>query len=377
MTRLSLAASLVSLAALSACGSPEGDAPDKELSERDVEQLMIYHGSPPSLPEHDATVSLHFNYGQFGIGFPFCTGTLIFDDWVLTAAHCVEGLTANDLYVKFGADGTVINAGELYGVSQVTAHSGYNAFTLSNDIALVQLSSASTYADPIMPLPASLELTSADIGSTIDLAGFGEQETGAAYELERIEVAIDDVRSDEVEYDQGNGVGTGDGGACFGDSGGPAFFTRDGNVYVAGVTSYGDQNCTDFGVSTKVDAFESWIENNTGRAVEDLSGGGAVVNEITFTETGTLAATGAVEGWEYVTLNAGDHTLTLSGDAGTDFDLYLLVWNGTRWKKKWSSTGPTSDESISVYVGRSGTFMAGVKSYSGSGDYELTVTHVE
>ena len=70
------------LASLAACG----EAPaDKELSERDMEQLMIYHGSPPSLPEHDATVSLHFNYGQFGLGLPFCTGTLIFDQWILTA----------------------------------------------------------------------------------------------------------------------------------------------------------------------------------------------------------------------------------------------------------------------------------------------------
>lgn len=365
---------LAALSTLAACS--EGPA-ERELSEADIDQLMIFHGSAPSLPEHDATVSLHFNYGQWGIGYPFCTGTLIFDRWILTAAHCTDGLTANDIYIKFGPDGTVINNGELYGVSRVITHNNYNAMTITNDIALIELSQASTYASPIMPLPDALGLTNTDIGDNVDLAGFGQQENNVAYLLEHISIPLDDVRNTQIEYDQGNGQGTGDGGACFGDSGGPAFFTRDGNVYVAGVTSYGDQNCTDFGVSTKVDAFETWIESNTGEAVEDLNGGGVVVNEITFEETGNLAATGDVIGFDYESLNAGTHTLELTGDAGTDFDLYLLVWNGTRWKANWSSTGPDSTESLSVYIPRGAEFKAGIKSYSGGGDFTLTVTHPE
>jgi len=47
---------------------------------------------------------------------------------------------------------------------------------------------------------------------------------------------------------------------CNGDSGGPAFATdASGNLTVAGVTSYGDQSCTQYGVDTRVDTFQSFI----------------------------------------------------------------------------------------------------------------------
>lgn len=49
------------------------------------------------------------------------------------------------------------------------------------------------------------------------------------------------------------------GGVCFGDSGGPALVYRDGTAYVGGITSYGDSRCRIYGVSTRVDAFESFI----------------------------------------------------------------------------------------------------------------------
>src|SRR5690606_35169171 len=50
-----------------------------------------------------------------------------------------------------------------------------------------------------------------------------------------------------------------DSGPCFGDSGGPAFVQRGGTWYLGGITSWGDAYCTQFGVSTRVDAYASWI----------------------------------------------------------------------------------------------------------------------
>jgi secreted trypsin-like serine protease len=55
-------------------------------------------------------------------------------------------------------------------------------------------------------------------------------------------------------------------GACNGDSGGPAFVDPaddgiDGQWYVGGVTSYGDGTCALYGSSTRVPAFEDWIDS--------------------------------------------------------------------------------------------------------------------
>jgi hypothetical protein len=48
---------------------------------------------------------------------------------------------------------------------------------------------------------------------------------------------------------------------CEGDSGGPAFLMRNGKEVIAGVTSFGDQNCQVGGADTRVDAYwDSFIK---------------------------------------------------------------------------------------------------------------------
>jgi hypothetical protein len=46
---------------------------------------------------------------------------------------------------------------------------------------------------------------------------------------------------------------------CNGDSGGPAFANVNGELFLAGTTSYGDVNCTQYGVDTRADAFAGFL----------------------------------------------------------------------------------------------------------------------
>ena len=52
-------------------------------------------------------------------------------------------------------------------------------------------------------------------------------------------------------------------GTCSGDSGGPAILEGKGPPRIAGVTSYGDKLCTEFGVSTRVDWYAFFIDTVT------------------------------------------------------------------------------------------------------------------
>ncbi len=101
---------------------------------------------------------------------------------------------------------------------------------------------------------------------------------------------LQQVQALTVSYNQStSGSFANDGGPCFGDSGGPALFNLAGTgELVAAITSYGDQDCTEFGVSGRVSAVEGWIDDyiaNGGGGMsgqtcdqcsqETLSGGGA------------------------------------------------------------------------------------------------------
>lgn len=241
----------------------------------EVSHLPIYGGSEATLPEHDAVVALHTLSRGYVYTSPFCSGTLIEPDVVLTAAHCmveVRGLKVKDkrpdavaIYVGDNPADDILS--HLYLVSEIAVHPSYNPVQLTDDIALIRL--ANPINEPVTPVPAlpmSAGFSEADAGLNLNFAGFGVTETGSFGEKLQVDLPLaglgcvvsgcpdSGVASTQISYDQGAIEGP-----CSGDSGGPAFIERDGTVYVAGITSYGDSACTDYGVSTRVDAFENFI----------------------------------------------------------------------------------------------------------------------
>ena len=75
----------------------------------------------------------------------------------------------------------------------------------------------------------------------------------------QIDSVLDHIQSASQIYYVQN-----DGGPCFDDSGGPAFVKRDGVAYLGGVTSYGDSYCAQYGVSTRADAYQTFISDFIG-----------------------------------------------------------------------------------------------------------------
>ena len=95
------------------------------------------------------------------------------------------------------------------------------------------------------------------------------------------------------------------------------------------------------------------------------------------TYTGSLSGTGDYDiqpnGNYYQSTSSGTHSGTLTGPAGTDFDLYLYKWNGSSWSQVASSLSSSSTESIN-YNGTSGYYYWRIYSYSGSGSYTFVLS---
>ncbi|HET7461128.1 MAG TPA: S8 family peptidase [Longimicrobium sp.] len=93
--------------------------------------------------------------------------------------------------------------------------------------------------------------------------------------------------------------------------------------------------------------------------------------------TGSVTSGGSSyqpNGTYYYSSVSGSHQGWLQGPSGTDFDLYLYKWNGSSWVVVASGTTSSNNETVS-YSGTAGYYEWEVRSYSGSGSYNLWLKH--
>jgi secreted trypsin-like serine protease len=225
---------------LCACGSPSGDAGEPlgrvaqavtngNDDDGDSEVVVLVQG------EGDDEVAT-------------CSGTLIAPLLVVTAAHCFEPSAPTG--VHFGS--TPGDGGPTVAVAEVAAHPSFDAVTYANDIGVVVLAAAAPVAPTAWrstPLEASL------VGATVRIVGFGvDSSSGDGSRQKRTGTTTVNAEAAE-SFDFGADPSM----TCFGDSGGPAFATIDGQEVLVGVTSTGDPACAAWGRDTRVDAYASFV----------------------------------------------------------------------------------------------------------------------
>ncbi len=191
-----------------------------------------------------------------GPGNWFCTGTLIDKDWVLTAAHCVEGETAAGLMIRF--DDTNINdttGGKEIAVAEIHGNPDYNGVAWDNDIALIKLATSVTDREP-----TPIHRPVAGPPTPVIQVGYGavsdaDQVAGVLRKLSTITIDCASTMDASIMaanvlcFDQRDGNGT-----CYGDSGGPSFISVNGKYEVAAITSGGtvDSCMAGFDIQTAV-----------------------------------------------------------------------------------------------------------------------------
>lgn len=195
-----------------------------------------------------------------------CTGTLIAENIVLTAAHCIPRSANSQILVLSASN--LENENEVRGVRRAVKtviHPGYNPekYKNMNDIALVHFEGDPIAGTSISPLMSSSEGASFKRRSDILIAGFGESKTvkeGQFGVLRWAREKVADSNFSNTEFTTRQFTK----GICSGDSGGPAFYNVNGRQVVAGVISRGISigpfNCIFTGYFSRVDKFEQWLQ---------------------------------------------------------------------------------------------------------------------
>jgi V8-like Glu-specific endopeptidase len=233
----------------------------------------IVGGQPVSIEDYPWQVSLQLRPSHGGQAF--CGGTIINEEWVVTAAHCVFNnnnlVPASILRIRAGF--TLLNdpvAGAHYNVLQVIAHPSYNPNANPNDIALlkvepIDLSHPAKQAVPIVKQwDADQGLTNPGVLAKVSGWGATSFNGTMTNQLRAAQVPITNQHNYGSGHITPDMILAGSAGvdACQGDSGGP-LVVPDGNggYKLAGVVSWG-AGCGVAGypgVYARVSHFEQWI----------------------------------------------------------------------------------------------------------------------
>ena len=213
--------------------------------------------------------------GGWGGGYAFCGASIINEYWILTAAHCMSGQSANNTSVRVGTSTSYAQGGDTYDVAQIITHENYSSTTNGNDIALLRLENPIEFSNTVSPVlvicDQQVQLGVQDPGEMSWITGWGEDE-GTANNPNQLQVVgvpittqsnYGGISSDMIMA----GYSSGGYDSCQGDSGGPmVVLADDGQTYMqVGVVSWGS-GCAEPnypGVYARVSYFIDWICDNT------------------------------------------------------------------------------------------------------------------
>ncbi|XP_053965628.1 trypsin eta [Anastrepha ludens] len=228
----------------------------------------IIGGKDASIVRHPHQVSLRHRTCVECAYVHECGGSILNEDTILTAAHCVLNRDVRNFTVIAGTDKRASCDGIVARVDKLLMHELYNASTTDYDVALLFLSTPLTI-DNLFIASAALAMTAPAVGAKATITGWGTVEEGgvAASKLQEVNVFVLDQKECSLAYGDRftdamlcAGVVNGGKDACQRDSGGPLLVERQ----LAGIISWGI-GCArpEYpGVYVNVSHVRQWIESN-------------------------------------------------------------------------------------------------------------------
>lgn len=94
----------------------------------------------------------------------FCGCSIISNEWILTASHCVAGQSTTNVEILVGTN-VVSSGGVYYKPEKFLMHDGYNQPQFANDIALIKLAEKLEFNELVQPI----ELIDRELENDVEL----------------------------------------------------------------------------------------------------------------------------------------------------------------------------------------------------------------
>lgn len=250
------------------------------MASQSVSANAIVAGSGASISQAPWQVALVNNRASSNYAGQFCGGTIISREWIVTAAHCVDWISSNQISVLSGTNQLSNSSLSGSSVESVIIHPNWNSYTNQNDIALVKLDVPLILQTGLIE-KVSVSATKVATGADTIISGWGStipyraNENPISNKPSQLQIARIQVQSNSYcgylldgSFDAASMICATNStfpriDTCQGDSGGPLVVYKDGQYELAGITSFGF-GCADIypGVYTNVSTFSSWISRN-------------------------------------------------------------------------------------------------------------------
>lgn len=240
----------------------------------------IVGGSFAKKGQYPWQISLKFKMPLFGTLQHSCGGSIIDDQWILTAAHCfINSQNVNSYIVRVGTLNHSASEPEAkeFKVAKILRHAGFQMNNkIQNDIALIKLAGkidfSSLYVNRLC-LPTSTSSHPTD-GKVLRVAGWGDEKNSGGKNLPKQmkQTDLNAITEDGCRTKWGASLWA-DGqmmcaqapntSPCVGDSGGPLLVAgEDGAFTQVGIVSFGESTCGNGRppVFTRVAYFLDWIQ---------------------------------------------------------------------------------------------------------------------